>query len=537
MKKIVKTLVLFLAIALLVTAFSACTGSKSPSEDETSNDSTKEPVTQNVPKETTLKIFLFGTEGQHYRSVEPVIKEFENRTKNTLNIKLNITWTPPADYRQKLPMWVAAQEEMDLVFDAPWMNLERLASQGAYQDVEKYFNNDQYPGLKKAFSSDFINSNKFFGKMYAIPITNTFMDMEGVYYRKDLLDKYGLQPIKSYDDLYNFLTVIAENEPDYVPYGPYGTQGFFKLFLEPSERQLKGRVFTFLEYIDVAISADGKSVAGIAAYGDPDENYAGFPSGYGKEYVLNYFNNCRKFGKFLPPDVLAGGETGKDAAAWYGVISGFENTNAQLKTKYPDAELEFWPIYKNSQNMTPGGQATDYKAWNFLCVPITSKQVDRTMQFLDWVYGSQENNDLFVYGIEGTHWTAVGDNEWKVKEGVDPYTNYAWPGYQLGWSPVYQRIPAGLPDKIRELYLYQLKEDTFTETVLAGFTFNQQPVETEIAKCAPLIDKYIRPLQCGLFENPEEKLKEFNSELVAAGVDKIKEELKKQINEFLANKK
>ena len=121
-----------------------------------------------------------------------------------MNIKINITWTPSSVYKQRLPMWIAAAEEMDLVFDAPWVNMEKMIIDEAYIDLTEYFNNPQYPGLMKAFDSDFINNNKFFGKLYGIPITNTFMDMEGIAYRKDLLDKYGMDQIQNYDDLYDF---------------------------------------------------------------------------------------------------------------------------------------------------------------------------------------------------------------------------------------------------------------------------------------------------------------------------------------------
>ena len=97
-------------------------------------------------------------------------------------------------------------------------------------------------------------------------------------------------------------------------------------------------------------------------------------------------------------------------------------------------------------------------------------------------------------------------------------------------------MPAGLPEEVQAYMNYQFDPSTFTETVIAGFTFNEEPVKTEIAMCAPIVDKYIPVLLCGLFDDAEEELNKFGEELRAAGVDKIKEELKNQLNDFLANK-
>lgn len=532
-----KGLLVLAAVLLFASLIVGCKVNDTSNEVDTTQPAKRTEQTAAAQSPVTLKIYLFGEDGNHYRNVEPVIAEIEKRSKPVLNTTLDIVFTPPADYKQKVPLWIAAGENIDLMFDAPWQNLNKLSQDGAYMDLGPYFNNDEYPGLKKAFPAEFLEKNKFFGKNYAIPITNTFMDMEGVVYRKDLLEKYGMNPISSYDDLYAFLEKVKENEPDMVPYGPYGTSGFFKLFLDPNPRQLEGYTFTFLNYIDVVISPDGKSVKGVAAYGD-DEEYDAFDPKWGKDYYMNYFENCKKFGIFLPEDVLASASTtsSKLAAAYYTTLNSYQNEVNKLKTDYPEADLAFWPIYKNNAEMRPNSVATDFKAWNFLVIPTTSTKADRTMKFLDWVYASQDNNDLFVHGIEGVHWEKVGNNQWKLPDGVYAKDNYAWPAYQLGWTPVYQRMPAGLPDYIQKYMDFEFAQNTFKATVIAGFTFNEEPVKTEIARCGPIVSNYMPILQCGLSQDIAADIQKMNSELKAAGVDKIKAELERQLNEFLANK-
>ncbi|GBG08564.1 ABC transporter substrate-binding protein [Paenibacillus agaridevorans] len=540
MKK--KFLVTLLAVTMLAALFAACSKqTNGPSESTAPTSSPTEGTDPAAKKDpVTLNIRFFGNENGHYRDVDPAFREFEKRTQDTLNTKLNVVWTPVADYGTKHQLWMTSGEDVDLF--VPW-ELTKFAKDGVLADLSEYFNNPKYPGLQKAFSEEYINDNKLFGKTYAIPITNSFMDMEGVWYRKDLLKKYGMDEISSYDDLYNFLEKVKENEKDMIPFGNYGNTAFFKLFTDINAQQLEGKVFPFTgqgnpkkNFVYVQIADDGKSVAGVAAYGDPASEWANFHPEYGLNYLMNQFNQAKRFNPFIPVDTLTNTTgTGKPEAAGYLTVGGFKGKEAEQKAKNPNAEIGFWPIMKNNQEMTPGTQSTDGKAWNFVARPANSKKIDRTMEFLDWLFSSQENNDLFTYGIEGENWEAVGENQWKVPDGVDPAKNYSFPGYQLTWNPTLTRIPAGLPEQIQQYTEYQYKPDTYQKHVLAGFTFDPEPVKNEIAKSNTVMDKYLPFLLSG-FGEVEDNLAKMNKDLKDSGVEKIKEELKNQINDFLAQK-
>jgi putative aldouronate transport system substrate-binding protein len=550
MKKPAGIFPVILWLAILAVSISACgaAGGGAVSDAGSGTGTGSNAVgtaSERTPDPVTLNIFLFGTDNMHYRNINPVIAEFEKRTGDTLNTRLNIVWTPSGEYTQKLPLWIASGEDMDLVFDAPWRYLGKFASDGVYRDLEKYFGNDDYPGLKTAFPAEYLNDNRFYGKICAIPVTNTFMDMEGVYYRKDLLDQYGMKPIATYDDLYAFLAKAAEREnPNTImPFATYGKWGFWVMFQEPGRRAKEAGIYSFnpgtsASYIDVQLSPDRKSVSGIAAYGDTEESYRNFDKWYGKEYVLNYFNNCKKFSSFIDKNIFVNSAaTGVHYAAVYGTIRGYVDRQAQEEKDIPGAKFEFWPIHEEERNMLPGARVTDYKAWNYLCIPVTSAKADRTMKFIDWVYGSQENNDLFNYGIEGVNWVAAGEGQWALKEGVDQTTNYLWPGYQLGWSPVYHRTPENLPERAKRYYQYQFNKDTYYKSDLAGFTFNTDSVKGEVAKCSSIAESYLQLLGCGIYDDTEAKLKEMHEKMAASGIDRIKAELKRQLEEFLASKK
>jgi putative aldouronate transport system substrate-binding protein len=110
------------------------------------------------PAPVTLRGMLFN---QAPRDLPMILKEFERRTKDTLNTKLDIEWNMITDHKHKVKMRMALGEEVDFLFDAPWTgNLFNMVNQGAYAKLDKYFNNDEYPGLQKAFPNEVLENNK-----------------------------------------------------------------------------------------------------------------------------------------------------------------------------------------------------------------------------------------------------------------------------------------------------------------------------------------------------------------------------------------
>ena len=169
----------------IAASLAACGGSASTA----SAGSTTASGGSGAPAETTLKIYMFG----QAEGFDAVKQKFEEETKDTLNIKLDIVWSDSKTHREKIPLMMANQEEADLVFDAYWMNLSTMHNQGAYASLNEYFNNPDYPGLQSAFSSDYLEQvTDADGNIFAIPFTQAAEDIPVIAYRKDLADKYGI---------------------------------------------------------------------------------------------------------------------------------------------------------------------------------------------------------------------------------------------------------------------------------------------------------------------------------------------------------
>ena len=122
----------------MAVSLAACGGSASSTGSTSTAASTGGSTS--APAETTLKIYMFG----QAEGFDAIQQKFEEETKDTLNIKLDIVWSDVKTHREKIPLMMANQEEADLVFDAYWMNLSTLHNQAAYASLHDYFNTPDY---------------------------------------------------------------------------------------------------------------------------------------------------------------------------------------------------------------------------------------------------------------------------------------------------------------------------------------------------------------------------------------------------------
>lgn len=537
MKDMRKGLSLLLLVTMMVTLLAACGGNK-PSNNG-NDQGTNSPKTSNeageAPDPVTLKLMLFGDKPIE---MDTVLAEFEKRSKDTLNTKLDIEFNPFADHKQKLNLKMTAGEAVDAAFDAPWGSLNQNVSLGYYQELDKYFNNDEYPGLKKAFTEEFLNANKINGHIYSIPLTNAFYDIEVVYIRKDLREKFGMQPVQSYDELKAYLEKVQESEKNMIPFALRNDRGFFKMFANEEKMTNVKMISGVSPAFHVVLSDDGKKVLGATTLGDSADKYASLPAPFNDPYYLYpQYDKAVEWNKFVQKDVLSEKDpqalfvAGKSAAN-EGTINGAAQIRQKLQAAVPGADIEMFVYDSHMRNMEPGAIGTDYKAWNDIVIPVTSKNADRTMKFFDWLFSSQENHDLFENGIEGVHWTKDGDRNYKM---TDKTTDYLFPGYEFTWTPTMSRINADNDAETLKLLDYQSKPDTYYQQPLAGFVFNAEPVKTEIAKIAPLTSQHEPIIKNGLVKEWKAESEKVNKQMVAYGLEKVRQEVINQVQAFLDN--
>lgn len=468
----------------------------------------------------TLKIVL---PGDRPPDMDAVIQEAEKRMADTLNVKLDVVFVPFSDLAQKTQVMLASGEDVDLIFDAPWLHMDQMVSAGYYEPMEDLLAKYGQDAVKVR-SQQMFDANKFQGKIYALPMGNSHLAGRTYLVRKDLREKYGLPPIKTYDDLINFAYKVKENEKDIIPLLAYGqgaqtdvSWGAFRAFMEYDPQFLKSDAFgqSLILYYK---NNDGK------VYNLFDEM---------EPKIWSWIEDARKLytDGLMHPDVLAIKDvnsvisSGKVAVAIsneFGVPSAISTALAQ---NAPGAELEPVTFVK----MEKGANISNFKQANFLAIPKVSKNKERAMMFLNWT-AQKDNYDLLAYGIEGKDYQKVGDDQYKPIGTGYPSFGYAWV-----WNPTMDRINADFDEDTVAHYKFFKDASNLTPSILTGFSFDPTPVANEITLYNTTADKYYNSLFDGVTD-PDETWAKFKAE-ASGSVKKIQIELQRQIDEFLASKK
>ncbi|MEK5418580.1 hypothetical protein [Paenibacillus sp. FSL L8-0708] len=546
-----------LAIVMLMTVMSGCGGGNN------NGGNTAEPTAAGnnatpadaKPKEMTLNVMLWGDKPKQF---DNIVAEFEKQTQDTLNLKLNVTFTPQADYVNKLKLKLAAGEQVDIAFDAPWMNMNTFIAQDNYTNLDSYFNNDSYPGLKKAFGDKILNNNKFTGAdsqlhTYGVPIGQYLGDVNAIYYRKDFAAKYGMSDIKNHEDLLAYFDNVLKNDKNVIPFvikndGNYGADGIIADQKEqPNKPQLGAWDLKLGPDVTATMIIKDNKVTDISMTGDKVASIANFPAPLNvKEYST--FETIREWHDkgyiekepIVRKDARGTFTAGKAAAMTEG-LSNFSTLNSELLAGNPDAQLGVYLYQKDVRNKVQPNPTwiSDFRYWNFLCIPQSSANADRAISFINWLFESQANHDLFELGIEGTNWKAVGDDKFAYPEGIDLGQNYNFSGYLMTNNPNYIRLPADVPNELVDYYRYVADEKSFVKSALTGFAFNQDPVKGQLANpdFANIATEKLS-YTLGMVENPTEGLQKLqqkweSNKKLQADIETIKAEVKKQVQAYL----
>lgn len=492
--------------------------------------------------ETEVKIYLFG----QAQNMDKVLEKFY--ADSGLDIKLNIVWNTGADHREKMPLLIGNEEACDLVFDAYWMNLATMIKQEMYADLSSYFNNDEYPGLKAAFSESFLAQvTDADGAIYAIPFTQAANDMQAIFYRKDLADKYGIT-VDSEENLEAFFKAVKENEKDLVaPFGVGGSRAMYYLDLDMLQKrhsnifEISGTGTAVGMEFEVAVSEDGKTVLGAGTIGAPDEYYADFPAPYNTNTrSARAINDLTKWAQYSQANSITEEDAANNlfytglVAAMEGNISNYETAKREIE-KIEGAQVGMFVYDENLRNMVPGYYVTSGQtAWNFLCVPYYSKNIDAAMKFIDWIFQSPENHDLFELGIVGEDFELNEAGEY-VK--LAPANPYSFPGYEMTWNPNFVRTNAELDEEVKKLLNYQNDPTSYTASVMDGFAFDNQATPELVnayAAVSAVQSEYIRPFMHGTYgDDTAAKLNEYWQKAQNAGIEVIRQAVIDQVQAFL----
>lgn len=492
-----------------------------------------------LDSEGEVNVFAFS-EGQNYQKV---IDKFEEVTKDTLKTNLNFQFA--TSIKEEAPLKLAAKEDVDLIFDATWVNSQKNINDGMYLDLTKYFNNPDYPGLQKAFPEEVLDAMRFTdGKIYGIPYYTNYNSMPCIYIRGDWRKKYNLPEVTDEDTLYQYLETINEHADELGITSAVGlsSRGWFYFKSQPKDwadqgiYEVTGTGARVTQNMYVQLNDDATEVIDARMIGEDDSNFADW------NITTNFLNEKaielgNKWYQFVNKDAIsldsaeAGFESGL-YGAFENELTAYSTVESNLKSYDPNAELEYYIYFDQIRNKETYMRG-DTISSNFMYVPYYCDDPDRAMAVVDWVFESQANNDLWTLGIEGEDWEAVGDDQYRD---LQPENKYSFPTWLWSQNPSYTRMNADLPEDVVSYYEYAADESNFSAHPFSGFSFDNTEVSMEYTALTTLQEDYYHQFMIGEFgADTEAKLQEFNEQ--ASGYeDTIRAELISQLQAYLDNK-
>jgi putative aldouronate transport system substrate-binding protein len=212
------------------------------------------------------------------------------------------------------------------------------------------------------------------------------------------------------------------------------------------------------------------------------------------------------------------------AAATAGSAMTAAETQGTISQTVPGAVLAEAVVELPGSPKYIGGNAN---GGNALYVSSVTKRADEVVQYWGWVIASQENYDLYSYGIKGKNYEV--DNG-RVRYLNTDYTNFpSWMFKNLAFL----RFPAGLSDS----YIQSIKDWDKGAVVspLTEFVFNPKNVTAELAAFAAVWGQYTNALSAGTLDLDKD-LPDVVSKFKASGQDKIVAEAQKQVDEYFAGR-
>ena len=546
MKRIITVL---FSLILMIPALSACQGSQandqanktteqavqtadqaSQTADQASqatdqankaSDQANKPAGTNLP-EVTLRFYLPG-EPTPYE--DQVAEHLYEMSKDVLNARINKIYVPFGDYADKLVLLASSGDNWDFNYDATWNTYNLMLNNGAYLPLNDLL--DTYAPAHKAYLKEagVLEWATVNGKIMALPKTTPLADRAYAIIREDLRKKYNIgDDFSTIEKLEAYIETVLANEPDME-----AINGVFK-----TNTSLDDAMWAILTKYGLDRPFAQAYFEFTYELADPNIKIVPLERTECFREVAKIRRRWVEKG-WIPRNAVnmeskAAGITGNVYTAYIfdltraAATEGFEGPGeSKGYAMYPDAV---------SSITTPMNDVVTFNK--------NAANPERAMMFVAWLNEKQENYDAFMYGIEGvTFVLKEKDGVMQVErpEGQDSTNSYVdWFGKWGFESRKFQRPGFNNPLEVSKAFDEYLANPKNITPPVAGFSFNPEPVKTEITRRQSVMDEYGVPLRYGMAEDVDAAVDEYIQKMNEAGTDVILAELQRQMDAFKASK-
>lgn len=444
-------------------------------------------------------------------TVQPDQQIVFDKVNSVLQEKLKVTVEFNAidfgAYQDKMKIKMSAAEDFDLAFTAGWINnYEQNAASGAFVALDDLL--PLYAPKLMASMPEFMwTGAKVNGKIYGTPNYQLVAIPQGMWFKKELVDKYqidltkikpGMPATEFYSVLGEFFKVIKENEPDIYPIeifdigfwgNMYGSTGFERIN-NFSDGILNG---DFTKIVNSYELPEFKEYLAVAK--------DWFDKGYIRKDIISYkqvINN---------PDEKAG--------KYFSGFKGYgPDTESQLKSAwgYDVVMAQYGKTF-----LTPGNFTATMTG-----ISKTSKNPERALMLIELLNSDKELYNTLAFGLEGTHYTKISENR------IEPVKDSKYnPAFEWMFGSTFNAyVTPGKPDDV-----WEKSKKLNNEAIMANlgaFKFDNASVLDKVKQQKAIIDEYC-PGMCAGAVDWEPRLEAMLDKLGKAGLADVFAENLKQL--------
>lgn len=438
---------------------------------------------------------------------QDVVDENLNKLlKEKLNCTLKINWLGWAEYAQKYPLLFSSGEEFDIAYaSTTWLNALSMARRGAFMNLDELW--PKYAPQNFARQSESaLQLATVDGHYYLVPTLLGTYGAYGPIYRTDLMEGTEWDgKMETFEDIEEYCDIIKETHPEIEPVDQYSAApewGY--LYMLNKGYACPGS----MRYLWFDVSSETPV---IKSYYEMDETVDLLA-------MMKRWNEKEFFTKSALSDTdSAKTQNGKAALKIHNV----DNYNG-LVVQHPEWGFKYSNFVKDVAHIT---FTTDS-----MVISNTSKNPERALALWELITNDQEVYNAFYYGVEGVTYNINEKNEFEILD-TDLYSASAMWAARTPEFNLSQVGSADDYDSLRQEFEDSIQAGVGAERFM-GFTVDTSSFETELAACNNVWQQYWWPMELG-YTDWETALPEYEEKMKAAGIDKVVEEVQKQMDEYM----
>jgi putative aldouronate transport system substrate-binding protein len=477
-----------------------------------------------VSTQQTIRMYLLGDKPKDF---DVVYAEINKRLQEKLNATVSVSFLSWAEHGQKYPLLFSGGEDFDLIFTAAqWAHYETTAAMGGFYALTSDFIQKYAPGIKATVPQVGWDQAAIAGKIYMIPQYQNEFNADVVALRGDVMAKYGYADMTSLNQLIEFYGKVAADQSStgLSPMGNASGGLLYDYFRQNGMAVMPGSISEFFIY-----NTQNPSDTKVTYLLDWSvfEQYC--------QAMKTYYEQG-----FWSKDSLASTDQRQDgllrgtsvSMGWnLGSVKSFVD---EANKAHPTWNINMYDLYSNM----PKGVKPYIN--NGMAINAASKKKERAMMVLDLLYADKEIHDLALYGIEGTHWKPVGDDQYeKLAKSADfspgAYCNWGWNNQNLSRTE-YIANPTPVDLKATALEA-DWNKNVKPDHVFDGFSFDKSNITSEVAMVESIVAEYYTPLISGMAGDVPTAIRALRTQVENAGIQKIINEFNTQAAAFVAARK